>query len=410
MVGYCSSATTGRSRPRSSRSRAWARSSRSEWPPRSKKLSSSADGLDLEELLPDRRDCDAPSPCGGARRPAVLGVSRDRSPSLVGAAGSPATQSAQRRRPACRGDRGEDGLRVREHRPPPWPRPHGRGGRATAAPASPRGHRQRQRIVRRLGRGHRLDRHRSPAGARPRRPGSSGRRRGCRTSRSRQRDAGPLLDPRRSDAYWCWRVSSVLVVQLAPATPRTAAPTASRPARGGCSRRARPCVSMPGSSGGRPEKAAPKRHSASPLQWPRSSAHAPCTSVLSVTVLRARERSERLGAGLGQRRATLRPEAPPRRGRRPRGAAIGRGRAESRESVLPERGRIGRALAQPRDVARVAARADSGSGARPPHACIRRPRRRRGARAATTSRPPAGGACSTRAGMSRPPAARERDG
>ena len=146
-----------------------------------------------------------------------------------------------------------------------------------------RGHGQRDRVVRRLRR-RRADRSRPlvRAGAPlpPRR--SSGRRAGCRRGAAAR---GSPPTPGSAPAARTGAGSS---------PPASAAASSSQAPTGfGGSRRTRtgrlftqgPTIdSIPGTSAGRPENAAPKVTSSSPLQWPRRRAHAPCTSVLSVTL------------------------------------------------------------------------------------------------------------------------------
>ena len=234
----------GRSRPRSSRSRAWARSSSREWPPSSKKFSSRPIGLDLEQLAPDAPRCDCSVSVRGPPSPVLRAVSRGRSPSLVARraalrAVGPAEASGGR------GDRGEQGLQRPRASPPPWPRSarsrwkssrssqRSPRARRSASPgsSSPRGRRRSRSPP-------------APAGARPRRPRSSGRRRGSRRDAAARGSAptpgsgrGARTGGGSSPRAGAWRVRQPVLERPLHGELD--------PTRGGWSRRGRPWTRCP---------------------------------------------------------------------------------------------------------------------------------------------------------------------
>ena len=214
------------------------------------------DLVHLEQLAPERRD--APFHLGGRG-----GIGR------FAAACRRRCPLARRRRKSCEQRRQrrlrrlwkrcQDGAQVGDHGL--------RSGQARRVrrwksrrrwSAGPGHHGQRDRVVRRLRRREQIDLDLvARAGAPLPRRRSSGRRAGCR------RGAAARGSPAHSwmlssGAYWCWRRIGLRLLQLPPARRRPASAASRRTRTGRLFTQGPTIDSMPGSSAGRPENAAPK--------------------------------------------------------------------------------------------------------------------------------------------------------
>ena len=193
----------------------------------------------------------------------------------------------------------------------------------------------------------------------------------------------------------------VVLVQLASQS-ETVRPASSRTRTGRLFTQGPTRVSMPGSSAGRPENAAPKTTSSRSLRWLSRRAQAPWTRMLSVT---RSERASALRAAVVAASSRVDASTGAVLGV-PAGGCLVRQRCGRREAgeVAPSRTRANRA----RRSRASRCRRRTGTVRASRSACPREPRlvgrcRRRGRRAARTSRRRRGGACSRRAGARRRP-------
>ena len=322
MVGYCSSATTGRSVPQPSRAAARgpgrggsnARRDRRSCPPRrpgrawnsSSQTSATVRSISLAgatyvacRVARRHRRARRPMPCVeagserrelGERRVGLPGEAREDRRQAV-------EQSSQRRR-----------LRTRSRCPSSF-----------SVELRARRHGERQRIVRRLRRRQRLDVDRPPVAARRRPRGSSGRRPGCRTAAAAT-GRRPTPGCPTSDAYWCWAISRLRSCSSGEPVGDHAGRRRAARAPAGCSRTARRASRRPGAPAA--GRRTPRRRRRRPGRsgGRAGCAQAPWTSVLSVT----RWARARLLQGGGRRAVQPRGRLADRRPRQPRtGVAAG---------------------------------------------------------------------------------------